>query len=120
MPVQDNIPMDVAHGDTILAAKNIGGVKHLAMILATPAGVLYTAGGGGGATIIWNDIPVGAINGVNTVFMLSDTPSPSTAVLLFMNGLLQLQGADYTIAGDTITYLIPPTGGDVLVATYQI
>jgi hypothetical protein len=57
--------------------------------------------------------PTGTINGSNTSFTLSPTPTASADVNCFENGLQQQQGAgnDYTISGATITYLTaPPTG----------
>jgi hypothetical protein len=57
--------------------------------------------------------PTGTINGANTSFTLSPTPSASADVNCFENGIQQQQGAgnDYTISGATITYLTaPPTG----------
>lgn len=57
--------------------------------------------------------PTGTINGSNTSFTLSPTPSAAADVNCFLNGMQQQQGAgdDYTISGGTITYLTaPPTG----------
>src|SRR6266581_2087790 len=54
--------------------------------------------------------PTGTINGANTSFTLSPTPTASSDVNCFANGLQQQQGAgnDYTISGATITYLTAP------------
>ena len=57
--------------------------------------------------------PTGSINGSNTSFSLSPTPTVSANVNCFLNGIQQQQGSgnDYTISGATITYLTaPPTG----------
>jgi hypothetical protein len=57
--------------------------------------------------------PSGTINGSNTSFTLSPSPTAATNVNCFENGVQQQQGAgnDYTISGGTITYLTaPPTG----------
>lgn len=57
--------------------------------------------------------PTGTINGSNTSFSLSPTPTVSANVNCFLNGIQQQQGAgnDYTISSATITYLTaPPTG----------
>ena len=57
--------------------------------------------------------PTGTINGSNTSFSLSPTPTVSANVNCFENGVQQQQGSgnDYTISGATITYLTaPPTG----------
>ena len=63
--------------------------------------------------------PSGAVNGVNTVFVLPDAPSPPESLQLFRNGILQDQGTDYTLAGDTITFsATAPLTGDSLRAWY--
>jgi len=43
------------------------------------------------------EVPGGLINGVNRVFNLSQTPISNTSVLLMVNGLVQQQGADYSL-----------------------
>ena len=66
-----------------------------------------------------NEVPFGDINGSNTTYTLANTPSSGT-VMVFLNGLLQEEGAgnDYTIAGDTITMETAPLVGDILLSTY--
>lgn len=49
----------------------------------------------------------GNLNGVNTVFELDHTPIESS-VQIYLNGMLQEQGQDYTISGATITFTDPP------------
>jgi hypothetical protein len=60
--------------------------------------------------------PSGSINGSNTTFTLSPTPTQASDVDCFENGLQQQQGAgdDYTISGATITYLTAPATGTKL------
>jgi hypothetical protein len=60
----------------------------------------------------------GAINSSNTVFTLSYTPSPTNSLLLFLNGIQQIPGVSYTLSGNTITFMNPPSAGSVLVAFY--
>jgi hypothetical protein len=57
--------------------------------------------------------PTGTINGSNTTFTLSPTPTAAADVNCFLNGIQQQQGAgnDYTISGATITYLTAPATG---------
>jgi hypothetical protein len=79
--------------------------------------------GGGGVLPQFSDgeTPVGAINGSNATFSLAFTPSPSTSVQLYLNGLRMDQGVDYTISGAIVTFLslsVPQTG-DLLLATYR-
>lgn len=75
-----------------------------------------------GATFVENEVPSGTINGTNDTFTLANTPNSGT-LALYANGLRLKSGSgnDYTISGDTITFLtgaIPQTG-DVLLADYQ-
>lgn len=70
-------------------------------------------------TIYWNETTGGAINGSNTAFTLAHAPSPSTALLLFLNGLLLTAGGDFTISGANITMATAPLTGDILRATYK-
>ena len=64
--------------------------------------------------------PTGTINGSNTAFTLSPTPSASSNVNCFLNGVQQQQGAgnDYTISGAAITYLTAPPTGSKLNCTW--
>lgn len=75
-----------------------------------------------GVTFVDQETPSGAINGVNGTFTLSQTPSPSTSLALYRNGLLLSQGIDYTLSAATITFttgLVPQTT-DTLVGSYRV
>lgn len=79
--------------------------------------------GGGGVLPQFSDgeTPTGAINGANTTFGLAFTPSPTTSLQLYLNGLRMDQGVDYTITGSTVTFasVSVPQTGDVLLASYR-
>lgn len=66
-----------------------------------------------------NEVPSGVINGTNVEFVLADTPVVGS-VRVRLNGLGQVAGAgnDYTIVGDTITYLAAPKTGDTVLVDY--
>jgi len=69
------------------------------------------------------EVPAGTPNGTLASFTLAHTPNPSTSLKVYHNGLRMQQGtsADYTLSGNTITFLagaIPETGA-VLVADYR-
>jgi hypothetical protein len=86
------------------------------------------AGGGGGTTYAtnvlletsWMETPAGAVNSVNMIFDLAEKPEPSTALQLYVNGVLQRQGAsfDYTIGDKQIVMNYAPPDGSHLMATY--
>ena len=71
--------------------------------------------------VICNEIPTGAINSINTDYTLASTPVAGT-VQVFLNGLFQAQGSglDYTISGDTITFVKAPRTNSDLYVSYII
>jgi hypothetical protein len=79
-------------------------------------------GTGGTGTFVDAEVPGGAVNGSNTSFTLANIPQPQTSVELFRNGLLLQQGNDYTISGNTVTFLsaTTPQTSDVLLASYRL
>jgi hypothetical protein len=80
-------------------------------------------GGGGGFSGDFADgeVPSGIVNGSNTVFTLAFTPSPSSSLSLFRNGLRMRESSDYQISGNTITFFLAsvPLTGDLLTASYR-
>ena len=67
------------------------------------------------------EVPVGAINGSNTVFTLAWSPSPAGSLVLLRNGLILANGTDYSLVRNTITFYLGsvPQPGDVLRASYR-
>lgn len=72
------------------------------------------------ADFVVRETPTGLVNGSNTSYELANTPTAGTEEV-YLNGLLQEPGAgnDYTISGDTITYLTAPLTGDRLRVSYR-
>lgn len=54
-----------------------------------------------------SEVPSGTLNGVNTVFTLSQTPF-NAEVIVTLNGLKQKKTVDYSISGLTITFVVAP------------
>ncbi len=69
--------------------------------------------GGGGSGGLSTQTPTGAIDGVNADFELPYAP---TTLFLYLNGVLQTLGDDYTLSGTTITFVTPPVIGDTIQA----
>jgi hypothetical protein len=69
--------------------------------------------------LVDNATPIGLINGVNTTFTLPNDPVPGT-VDLYLGGLRQILGVDYTLSSDdkTITMTVPPIIGAFLRVDY--
>lgn len=71
-------------------------------------GRITSASNGAGSTVNFADSETPAtVSG--TVFTLAHTPNPALSLELYVNGLLQIQGTDYTISGPTITFGSAPT-----------
>jgi hypothetical protein len=85
------------------------------------SGPCGSGGGSGFAGFSDAEVPAGLVNGSNAVFTLSASPSPVSSLGVFRNGLLQTQGADYTVSGNAITFFTAslPQAGDILQATYR-
>lgn len=91
-------------------------------MLSSPRRAAAAVVGAGPASIadfVDNEVPSGAIDGVNVTFVLAFTPTPATSLELYQNGLLLVEGLHYTLAGATITTSVAPSVGDNLVAFYR-
>jgi len=66
----------------------------------------------------YNEVPSGTINGINTIFTLLHSVS-GTDIELFVNGIRQQLGIDFTVSGTDITFLIAPLTGYTLLADYK-
>jgi uncharacterized protein YoxC len=65
--------------------------------------------------------PLGVMDGSNTLFALAGAPAPGGSLQLYRNGLQQMSGVDFTLAGNTITFLsgnVPKTS-DTVQAFYR-
>ena len=83
---------------------------------ATPGGASGTPG------FIDTEVPFGTIDGNNTAFALANAPNPSSSLMLFVNGILQTNGTDFSLASNRITFasVSKPHTGDVLQASYRV
>lgn len=74
-----------------------------------------------GVGFVDGETPSGTLNGVNATFTLAQTPAPASSLELYRNGLVQTVGVDYTLSGNTITFLTAdiPGGGETLQAYYR-
>lgn len=86
-----------------------------------PGGDLtITATGAASAQISWNEVPIGSNDGANKAFTLAFSPSPSSTLMLFINGVKQRQGvdSDYTLTGSLINLITDYRSGSNIDATY--
>jgi len=68
------------------------------------------------------DSPSGIVDGANTNFALSATPSPASSLAVYRNGILQKSTQDYTASGNAIQFVAAstPQPGDTLLASYRL
>ncbi|MGA2739730.1 MAG: hypothetical protein ABSG65_20100 [Bryobacteraceae bacterium] len=68
------------------------------------------------------EVPAGLVNGANVSFALSMVPVPTSSLYLYRNGVLQKAGQDYTLAGNSIQFLVgsTPQASDTLLASYRV
>lgn len=86
------------------------------------SGFLQKPGPGGppAPTFVSNEIPAGAIDGVNDTFTLANAPSPAGSLQLFLNGALQQDGGgDFILTTNSIVFNNPPLVGSILIAYYM-
>lgn len=76
-------------------------------------------GGGGGASTVFQEAPTGAVNSINVTYTLPHTPTANANVSLYLDGIIQYQGIDYTISGATITMTAAPVTNQTLWAVYS-
>jgi hypothetical protein len=69
---------------------------------------------------IFNEIPIGVINGINKIFNVQKIPIESTESL-YLNGILLRNGedADYVINNNIITLHEAPFPGEKIICNYQ-
>lgn len=66
--------------------------------------------------------PIGVLDGKNAAFTLRAAPSGSAAVDVYLNGIRQRIGADYTLtgsAGTILTFSPPPAKEDTVDVRYR-
>jgi hypothetical protein len=78
--------------------------------------------GGQAASFVDGDSPTGIVDGANGSFTLSGTPTPSTSLAVYRNGILQKAGQDFSVSGAAITFVTVavPQPGDTLLASYRV
>lgn len=81
-----------------------------------PVGVGFTLGIGDLSTFILEEIPTGAVDGVNQDYT---TAHNFQKLWVYLNGLRMRVGVDYTLTdAHTFHFLYPPSTGDSLLVDY--
>lgn len=96
----------------------------LGQITISATGTGGSTGGTSSTTLITelvlNEVPTGAIDGVNTTYTLAYEPSTTSSVMIWLNGQLMTQGADkdYNVVTQTVTMSFAPREGDIILSMY--
>ena len=77
----------------------------------------YISGLGVGAPL--QEVPAGAVDGANTTFTLSQTPTSAAQFRLYINGLKAIEGVDFTRVTVTITTTVAPAYAETIEADYN-
>ena len=99
--------------DTLTSLDNLGVSASGEFIRKTGSTTFANATPAAGTSLNFsdNETPSGSIDGANTTFILSNSPSPASSVILTLGRQVQIQGTDYTLSGSTITYTTAPPSG---------
>lgn len=66
-----------------------------------------------------SETPSGVVNGANATFALHNTPASSSSVVVYRNGIRQMQGLDYSVSGNSIVFSpTAPSSGDAIQVDY--
>ena len=100
----------------------VAGISNSVSNLQTTVSTLVANGANNSAaTFVGGETPQGAVGG-NSPFQLAQIPNPPSSVMLSNNGVLLAAGQDYSLSGNTITFLAgaQPQPGDTLLASYRV
>lgn len=91
----------------------------LALAIVNPDGSDISGGGGGsGDQTVYNEIPTGAINGINDNFTTFYNYKP-VSLRVYLNGLRQLESSDYIETGaNSLEFIATPQIGDSVIIDY--
>jgi len=89
-------------------------------VTANDQAVGGSTGGGGGSVEApdYQQVPTGTINGTNVTFTLAHEPQDGVVVLTANGKGMQVPN-DYSLSGQTITFVEAPQVGDDLWAVYE-
>lgn len=86
----------------------------------TPQEELVVQAIASGSYFVYRETPSGTVNSSNVAFTLAHTPNPAASLCLFLNGQLLTYTEDYTLSGNTITFVTAPDTGSIIRASYTV
>lgn len=126
LPIRD--ALELLQGEERLTAKAIEekSLEEIIIDLIKKNAPQRTFGGGGFSAIAMEQhfldpyTPTGDINGVNTDFTLSHTPSPATSLKVYKDGQKQKLTTDYTLSGVTVSFVTAPLTDSIIEVEHRI
>ncbi len=117
-----------AFGNTVTGLTNtVTGISNTVTTLGNTVSSLSSqvnslTAGTSNAQFADGETPSGTMDGNNAAFTLAQSPAPPASLQLYRNGLEQMTGIDFTLSGNTITFLNGnvPKPGDVVQAFYRV
>jgi len=67
-----------------------------------------------------DETPGGTVNGSNKAFTLNHSPSPTTSLKVYVNGMRMRITEDWTLSGQTITFNTAPPQNSIILVDYRI
>lgn len=75
----------------------------------------------GGTYFVNNETPTGVIDGSNATFTLAFNPNPDSSLKVYLNGQrFKNTGEDYSLSGQTLTMVVAPDIGSILLVDYYV
>lgn len=85
-----------------------------------PTVIVSSPSTGGGGNWVFQEVPAGLKNNINSTYTLVNAPNPPLSLALYLNGVFQEgSGIDYTLTGLTIVYNHPLVIADLHMANYE-
>lgn len=81
--------------------------------------VTVTIPGGAFGTQVFNEVPSGTVNNVNTVFTFANTPVAATLAVYVNGARFKAGGIDFTLVTNTATFVTAPPTGSIILADYE-
>lgn len=94
-------------------AVTIGEIKRLAKVISKD--VVQTELSKKSINHVYNEVPFGVQDGVNTIFTLNNSPDPET-IRLTINGI---RDNNFSISSQELTIMTPPIESDIIYVDYS-
>jgi hypothetical protein len=105
--------------DIVFSNASITAMKLNLMVKDLNAAIASVGGGGGSGNLIYGEVPVGTVNGVNKAFTTAHTYRPNQ-LSVFLNGVRQRRTNDYTeTSNNSFSFVVAPASGDILSIDYM-